>query len=168
MCSVYSFPPPAAEILCQIGRQLLSVVDNTVVTTVKSGANDLVWQTVCYIPQLASRVGEERGSWAKSSPNYYYTTWLSERGREGHCVPFPWPARQSIFHSQKIAFIIGHFSNVFLASSVMCVYVDPRIFFQIRGSVILSYGYRPYLVRYCIYYIKTNFFLKFFKSLINS
>ncbi len=60
--------PPAAEICARwasnYGQQL---------TTVKSGANDLVWQTVCYFTD-SWHGGRERESWANSSP-FHYTTW---------------------------------------------------------------------------------------------
>jgi hypothetical protein len=86
VCTVYgALLPLWGWNLCQIGRQLLSEVDNSKVWGNWYGLAE-AWMS--YISQLASRVGGVgvEGELVNHTP-YHYTIWLRERGGRG--VAFP-------------------------------------------------------------------------------
>ncbi len=79
---VYSFPPLQLK-LCQIGRQFLSVVDN-------SSLGHLIWfglMSGISLLDIAGWGGE--GEWGNKLPISLHYTLLRERGRVGGCVPSP-------------------------------------------------------------------------------
>jgi hypothetical protein len=89
---VYSFPP-AAETCARLADSFCL----SLLSTVKSWANGMVWLNVLY---FTARWGG--GGVAHHSP-YHYTTWLKERGREGGSVPSRWNLHptHSLLHRLK-------------------------------------------------------------------
>ncbi len=88
MCTLYdvgTLLPPVAEICARLAGNFCQLL-----TTVKSGANGMVWLNVLYFTASQQGGGRE-GELGNHSPYQNTTrTWLMKRGREGVNVPSSW------------------------------------------------------------------------------